>query len=254
MIRREVTMRILANSGDDCYSYPYEGSVSAWRIRRSVGRGGRNDRDDVLKIQKLLNLTEPTDGGPPVPLVEDGWIGPKTNSAIAHFQSVQQTGSDGRVDPFGPTLKRMNEVSKPRLGVNNAALLARVAAAMGTLTQIVTKGQRTVERAMDYLRFGDGIFSSKRDYEMADLYFDFKRLSQSQTQAALVSIRTTFRRAWTALNSPPSPVTGGNPLGVSIFTIDPLGHSHYAYVPTWKSHEKREHPDVHTGHVYLCRK
>ena len=247
-------MKVRANTGRECRDAYFEGGVSAWRINSSVGIGGRNQRDDVRKIQKLLNLIMPQDGGPVVPLVDDGWIGPKTNQAILHFQRFQRTGSDGRVDPYGPTLKRMNEVVKPRLATNNAYLLARVASVMGELTQMTTKARNMIDRAMNYLIVGDGMFAKKRDYEMADLYFDFSKLSEAGARADLALIKTTFNRARTVLLKRPSPVTGGNPLGVSIFTIDPLGHDHMAYVPTHRPVEQRSHPDVHPGHVYLCQK
>lgn len=247
-------MNVLAYTSEGCRDRYLEGGVSAWRINASVGQGGKNDRDDVRTIQRLLNLIEPHDGGPVVPLVEDGWIGAKTNRAILDFQRAQQTGSDGKVDPFGPTLKRMNEISKGRLAGENAQLLSKVANSMPDLNQMTIKGRRTIEGAIDYLRLGEGLFTSKRDYELADLYFDFSQLSTIQTHAALRSIRTTFRRAHNELMSPPSPVTGGNPLGISIFTIDPYGYNDYAYVPRTEAKNKQSRPLVHTGHVYLCQK
>jgi hypothetical protein len=48
-------------------------------------------------------------------------------------------------------------------------------------------------------------------------------------------------------------VTGGNPFGVSIFTIDPLGEPYSAYSRRQDADDKRDIPEVHSGHVYLCR-
>ena len=89
--------------------------LTARRTPRSVGLGGANLNDDVAKIQQLLNLIAPADGGAVPPLVEDGFIGKLTIAAIKRFQQQHKTASDSRVDPRGPTLKKMNELPKPAL-------------------------------------------------------------------------------------------------------------------------------------------
>ena len=78
-------------------------------IRGSVGRGGRNFEDDVKAIQKLLNSH--TRLIQPVALLDvDGDIGSKTVRAITEFQRrvVRLQAPDGRVDPGGRTLSRLN--------------------------------------------------------------------------------------------------------------------------------------------------
>ena len=120
-------MQVRAHTENACVVYRFEGGVSAWTIEKSVGVGGFNRKDDVLKIQQLLNKIAPGDGGPLPPLAEDGLAGPKTNGAIRAFQQFHRVASDGRVDPGGPTLKRMNEVPKQGLAAQNAARLARTA-------------------------------------------------------------------------------------------------------------------------------
>jgi peptidoglycan hydrolase-like protein with peptidoglycan-binding domain len=74
-------------------------------ISQSVGRGGRARRgsDDVKKIQKLLNKadTKPK-------LVPDGSVGTKTIRAIERFQSSFMKKPDGRIDPGGNSLRRLN--------------------------------------------------------------------------------------------------------------------------------------------------
>jgi peptidoglycan hydrolase-like protein with peptidoglycan-binding domain len=80
-------------------------------ISGSVGRLGKNLSPDVKIVQELLNNV-PADSGGPLPLLAvDGIAGPKTNSAIQKFQQRQIgfSGADGRVDPNGPTLKKLNE-------------------------------------------------------------------------------------------------------------------------------------------------
>jgi peptidoglycan hydrolase-like protein with peptidoglycan-binding domain len=84
-------------------------------ISGSVGRKGRNRHDDVVTVQKLLNRTRPTQGGPSPLLDVDGLAGPKTIAAIQKFQlhHFGFKGADGRVDPKGPTIRKLNELASP---------------------------------------------------------------------------------------------------------------------------------------------
>ena len=79
-------------------------------IDQSVGKGGRNVFKDVAVVQHLINgclhmLT------PLSPLEADGKIGPKTVGAIQAFQEkvMSMKKPDGRVDPNGNTLKKLNQ-------------------------------------------------------------------------------------------------------------------------------------------------
>jgi hypothetical protein len=81
-------------------------------ISASVGRmGGKNVPDDVITVQQLLNQVPIAQGGVPKPLDVDGLCGPKTIDAIQKFQLHHYgwKGADGRVDPGGPTLAKLNE-------------------------------------------------------------------------------------------------------------------------------------------------
>jgi hypothetical protein len=73
--------------------------------------GGKNHPDDVVTVQQLLNQVPPHQGGLPKPLDVDGLCGPKTIDAIQKFQlhHFGWKGADGRVDPGGPTLAKLNE-------------------------------------------------------------------------------------------------------------------------------------------------
>jgi len=77
--------------------------------------GGVNRPDDVRKVQKLLNKVPPTEGGPKVPLAVDGICGQKTIRAIQTFQlhHFGWKGADGRVDPYGRTLAKLDEYNVP---------------------------------------------------------------------------------------------------------------------------------------------
>ncbi len=75
----------------------------ALRIEGPVGRGGTNRRADVRTIQRLLNAVFPA-----TPLEIDGLPGRKTVRRIERFQRFMRR-PDGRVDPRGRTLRRLNE-------------------------------------------------------------------------------------------------------------------------------------------------
>lgn len=82
-------------------------------IMAPVGRmGGVNFPQDVTTVQELLNNVSARAGGPSPTLVVDGLCGPKTIAAIQRFQ-LHHFGwslADGRVDPNGPTLRKLNEL------------------------------------------------------------------------------------------------------------------------------------------------
>ena len=72
-------------------------------IIKSVGRDGDNRKVDTRKIQRILNAIYPA-----LLLDEDGNCGPKTIRRIERFQRKYMTKPDGRVDPGGRTLRRLN--------------------------------------------------------------------------------------------------------------------------------------------------
>jgi hypothetical protein len=83
-------------------------------ITESVGRmGGKNRPDDVLTVKQLLNSVGAAKGGPNPPLPVTPVCDQKTIDAIQKFQ-LHHFGwsiADGRVDPNGPTLAKLNELS-----------------------------------------------------------------------------------------------------------------------------------------------
>jgi hypothetical protein len=100
-------------------------------ISASVGRlGGVNRPPDVVTVQELLNRVPPQKGGPAPPLVVDGRCGPLTIKAIQTFQlhHFSFRGMDGRVDPGGQTLRKLNEFERtvPKTLVMRGVLLPGV--------------------------------------------------------------------------------------------------------------------------------
>lgn len=85
---------------------------TAYIISASVGRGGVNNPNDVIVVQILLNRIAVADGGPDPQLGADGLIGPKTQAAIDRLQQHHQLGSDGRIDPGGKMLAKINQLVK----------------------------------------------------------------------------------------------------------------------------------------------
>lgn len=83
----------------------------AQRIGASVGRGGVNRPADVMIIQNLLNKVGPASGGPNTRLSVDGVCSAMTTEAIRKFQIRQfgPAGANGRVDPAGRTLAKLND-------------------------------------------------------------------------------------------------------------------------------------------------
>ncbi len=72
-------------------------------IKGSVGADGKNGKADTRIIQKLLNAIFPS-----TLLSVDGDCGPKTIRRIKRFQKRFMAKPDGRVDPGGRTLKKLN--------------------------------------------------------------------------------------------------------------------------------------------------
>lgn len=75
-------------------------------LKGSVGKNGKNNQEDIKTIQQIINLRDDLRNGL-AKLVVDKKIGPKTQAAIDHVQSKLISNPDGRVDPYGTTIKKM---------------------------------------------------------------------------------------------------------------------------------------------------
>jgi|GEM_PF-1512321 len=76
-------------------------SGNAVTISANVGVRGPNKREDVRKIQGILNRVG-------LGTIVDGGIGKATNGAIISFQKAVGLGADGVISPTGDTLKKLN--------------------------------------------------------------------------------------------------------------------------------------------------
>jgi putative peptidoglycan binding protein len=75
--------------------------MTPWKIVASVGKAGANKPDDVASVQTLLNQFRTTK------LSVTKQCGPETIQAIVDFQKRFMTLADGRVDPNGPTWRKL---------------------------------------------------------------------------------------------------------------------------------------------------
>ncbi|PUA27744.1 MAG: hypothetical protein B0W54_14495 [Cellvibrio sp. 79] len=85
------------------------------KIAASVGENAKNRNSDVRIIQKALNnIMQYNILAPLAPLAEDGVAGRKTKLAIRQFQrvAVGMAAPDGRIDPSGKTIAKLNAVIK----------------------------------------------------------------------------------------------------------------------------------------------
>ena len=82
-----------------------------WKLSAAVGAGQPNHRDDVKKVQILLNRAAHEDHG--VILHEDGLFGPKTQARIEQFQrdSAHMIHADGVVDRNGRTQRMLSHTA-----------------------------------------------------------------------------------------------------------------------------------------------
>ncbi len=274
-------MLVRANTPMSCQMNDLDAVASgASTINASVGAGGVNARKDVLVIQQLLNGVAPGEHGPLPLLKEDSIAGPLTNGAIRKFQQGQAMDVvDGRIDPAGPTLRRLNEVSTPGqraiaqlravLGllvpaVNNLAglgtalrralRLKRVESTMPELIRAGRTAQRVIEQAMDHMALGgSGLSGNAEAFRRADFHFKFGNQPRARTQEELSFIRTTFRRVNGVINNPRPSIFGGNPFGLAIFDADPTGKrpDWRAFTPT-QTFDGKRNDGLTSGHVYLC--
>ncbi len=92
-----------------------------WTLKAGVGVGQPNYRDDVIKVQKLLNRT--TGDSHKDHLKEDGHFGPKTQARIIEFQKefLHFKNADAIVSLQGPTLKSLTPSSAQHNGSHTAS-------------------------------------------------------------------------------------------------------------------------------------
>ncbi len=83
------------------------------KIKESVGLNGRNNFEDVYKIQYAFNKVPPIDGGPPSPITINGNCGQETVKTIQDFQRKHFgfSGMDGKIEPNKQVHLKLIEIS-----------------------------------------------------------------------------------------------------------------------------------------------
>lgn len=79
------------------------------KIKKSVGKGGKNEKTDVEEVQKLLNVFQKECGF--AKLKVDGDAGSKTQKAIASFEKLM--GVKSPKSKFEPGSKEMKDLNTP---------------------------------------------------------------------------------------------------------------------------------------------
>jgi hypothetical protein len=214
-------------------------------IQDSVGRGGRNRPDDVRTIQSALNAQDVAAGGPSVKLDVDGLSGPLTIAAIEKYQRRQLGWADGRVDPDGPTVRKLNgsggvAVPTQKAGANpppappptpeqNKVFIERVGGLLPRARHWVESALLKLDLASDYVRRGPADpkdpFPSLHDigkpqFALFNKYFHADKHPRAVRLQELHRVRLIFDSMQTVLTESllQAPIFGW---GVGYFQPDP---------------------------------
>jgi peptidoglycan hydrolase-like protein with peptidoglycan-binding domain len=122
-------------------------------ISNTVGAGGANEVDDVIRVQSLLNEFRSRNGRALIGV--DGKVGAETIGAIRDFQQAVTHVVDGRIDPDGPAITALEELIAPK--VFEAAVLAMIAVVSEYDPRVESiQSDRTVSQVVRSLR-GDRV-------------------------------------------------------------------------------------------------
>ena len=180
---------------------------------------------DVRTIQESLNKIKPLQGGPAVPLVVDGKVGPKTNKAIVDFQLKHFgiKGADGVIEPGKQTIQRINQLLFSNLPVDpsvNAEIRAKLVAHLNLVARATHAAQTNLLLAMapaGGLDLGRGTANSR-----LDRHFALNTLSQTARDQAIRNILGVFNMYASVLLMPGA-------LGAGAFEADPTGDPRIAF-------------------------
>jgi hypothetical protein len=181
---------------------PSSGGIS---IRRSVGANGANDPQDSKTIQDALNRVSVSQGGADPKLAVDGLPWGNTVAAIRKFQTNQALVADGRVDPNGPTINRLNVllatgpvISSAPIGVTPATMASLYSGVLPEVRLCVRAAEATLLLAWPELLFGSGTLVGKNALALVNLHF---AISQNLAwQIDFIMIQRIFRNMNALLN------------------------------------------------------
>lgn len=200
-------------------------------IADAVGGGCANRRDDVLVVQSLLNVSHARIRVPPRTIAVDGAFGAETHAALLHFQRAQLAGGDGRVEPGGRTLGRLNAVAA---GPPRTAGTARAASVMTPLETAMAAARLARDWAADARTHLDAVLAPAglragigARLDTVNTHFHLDR----DLAGALDAIRRlldVFARMERVLETADDVLREGPPLAGSPVVEAPLGALHTA--------------------------
>ena len=233
------------------------------KITEAVGVNGKNFPNDTLTIQESLNRLPVYQGGPTPPLKEDSVCGPKTKKAIQLFQ-LKHFGwkiADGRVDPIGKTIAKLNELLQ--YYVPSPLRTARALYLTPQVLLIVQSAQRNLVSALGALsssqfatQFGVTNYVDSILYNVYR-HFDVDKFDPSERRGLTLFIKGIFDNMFQALSAPTDP----SGAGLFEYNQDPnlerVGATMYVVWGGFYSKGETTEPSngvvVKKDRVYLCK-
>jgi hypothetical protein len=230
------------------------GSAVKNDISASVGLGGVNLEADVRTVQRLLNGAPPSQGGPVPKLEEDGKVGQLTVNAIAAFQKKQIGWSDGRVDPGGQTLRRLQAIAE--MSPDNPTLAPSAVASIPDALQVITMARVHLQAARLAFSGGPGgeIFAATNAAAAALVNKHFHLDKAQSPLSALDMVDRIYSRMQVAI--------GHVPAGSWVFEDDPSDPPDTAYAFTYMGgyffltgqSQRSRTGRIYLDRIYLCRR
>jgi hypothetical protein len=126
------------------------GAARPFELTGSVGRNGRNLRDDVIRVQDGLKQIGPPQGGQSPAFSVDGNCGNQTITAIQHFQLKHfgWGGADGLVEPKRQTHEKMNQILRSLMISQGTG--AHQAGNNQAFSEAISMAQRWILKAQAY--------------------------------------------------------------------------------------------------------
>lgn len=246
----------------------FRGNFDETGLSGSVGKGGRNLTADVMLVQRLLNDVPPDKGGAQPQLEVDGIVGPLTLGAISKFQRTLGF-SDGRVDPGGPTIARLELLagansdvadalkkkppSAPQPGSAGNSIQAQTIRRQIVIS-VMPDARRAIEKTLlelDQIRLriqlaGKPLLPASKSERVLNSHFATAALPGSALRSSLFFIQATFANMKAMLDGRKG-FFGGNPFGANIVEADPIPppppkdlRNAFAYSPNQTGDKKRQ--------------
>jgi hypothetical protein len=246
----------------------FSGNFDETGLSGSVGKGGRNLPADVKRVQKLLNDVPSEKGGARPQLEVDGIVGPLTLGAISNFQKTLGF-SDGRVDPGGPTITRLELLAGSDSDVADALKKKAPSAPQATpggnsiqaqsirrqtAISVMPDARRAIEKTLlelDQIRLrilpaGKPLLPASKSERILNHHFATAALPSATLRSSLIFIQATFAKMKAMLDGRKG-FFGGDPFGPNIVEADPIPppppkdvRNAFAYSPSQTGDKKRQ--------------